>query len=301
MSTRVLVVGGTGNLGAKIVRELLARRPALVRVLVREDTKADLAALRAAGVELVPGDLRQELSLARACEGIDVVVSAVQGLAEILVDGQTRLLRAAEDARVARMIPSDFAVDFFKTTPGGNRNLDLRREFNHVLDDSRVRGTSVLCGAFMDMLAWGAMGPDPKTNIYKVWGDPDQLYDFTCTDDVAKYVAAVALDAEAGRHVRVAGDTQSPRGLATIIEELRKTPVTIERAGSIAELGELIARLQDSDPAPGSTFPPWQRLQYTRDMASGAGRLVPLDNARYPAIRPLDIRTYLSSATTRVP
>jgi uncharacterized protein YbjT (DUF2867 family) len=183
MSTRVLVVGGTGNLGTKIVRELIALRPAVVRVTAREGK--DTSALRAAGVEVATADLGNEASLARACEGIDIVVSAVSGLADVIVDGQTRLLRAAEGARVARMVPSDFAADFFKTTPGGNRNLDLRREFNVVLDDSRVRATSVLCGAFMDMLAWGAMGPDPKTNVYQVWGDPDQLYDFTCTDDVA--------------------------------------------------------------------------------------------------------------------
>lgn len=299
MSTRVLVVGGTGNLGDKIVRELIARKPALVRVTYREGGKADLAQLRAAGVELVEADLREESSLARACDGIDVVVSAVQGLAEIIVDGQTRLLRAAEDARVARMIPSDYAIDFFKTSPGSNRNLDLRREFNRVLDDSRVCGSSVLCGSFMDMLAWGAMGPDPKTNVYKVWGDPDRPYDFTATDDVAKYIAAVALDADAPRYLRFVGDTKSPRELAAIVEELRGTPVTLERAGSLAELGELITRLQEADPSPGNTFPAWQRLQYTRDMATGAGALVPLDNARYPDILPLDIRTYLREARPR--
>src|SRR6185295_11990796 len=100
-----------------------------------------------------------------------------------------------------------------KTAPGGNRNLDLRRDFDAVLDASPVRGTSVLCGAFMDLLVFGAMGPDPKTGVMKVWGDADQPYDFTATDDVAKYVAAVALDDAAGRVVRVAGDTKSPREL----------------------------------------------------------------------------------------
>jgi hypothetical protein len=80
---------------------------------------------------------------------------------------------------------------------------------------------------------------------------------------------------------------------------VRGRPVTIEKAGSLADLDELIARLQQSDPGEGQAYPPWQRLQYARDLASGAGRLVPLDNRRYPQIHPLDIRTYLREARAR--
>jgi hypothetical protein len=29
------------------------------------------------------------------------------------------------------------------------------------------------------------------------------------------------------------------------------------------------------------TFPPWQGMQYMRDMFSGAGKLHPIDNRRY--------------------
>lgn len=289
---RVLVVGASGNLGSKIVRELRARG-ARVRAVHRPGASAErLAALGAAGAELAAAALTDDAALARACEGTSVVVSALQGLREVIVDGQTRVLRAAEAAGVARMIPSDYAVDFFKTEPGHNRNLDLRREFAGVLEGSRVKGTSVLCGAFMDLIARGAIGPGPQ-GVYRAWGDPDQPYDFTWTDDVARYVAAVALDPAAGRFVRVAGDTRSPRELAAIFEELRGTAVRLESAGSLAELDQLVERMRAAAPAPGNVFPPWQQLQYARDMASGRGRLAPLDNARYPQIRPVDVRALL--------
>jgi hypothetical protein len=45
---------------------------------------------------------RDSASLELACRGIDVVVSAVQGLRDTIVDGQTRLLHAAEKAGVTR-------------------------------------------------------------------------------------------------------------------------------------------------------------------------------------------------------
>jgi nucleoside-diphosphate-sugar epimerase len=296
---RVLVVGASGNLGSKIARELLALG-AGVRVTHRAGSKSDrISALVAGGAEAIEADLGDAASLARACDGIAVVVSAVQGLRDVIVDGQTRLLRAAEQAGVRRMIPSDYALDFFKTVPDHNRNLDLRREFDGVLDGSRVRGTSVLCGAFMDMFATGALGPDPKTGALRVWGDADQRYDFTHTDDVARYVAAVALDDTADRVIRVAGDTRSPREIAAIFEELRGAAVPLEPAGTLPELDGLIARLRAADPAPTNPFPAWQQLQYVRDMASGRGRLDPLDNVRYPQIQPRTLPAFLRALGAR--
>jgi uncharacterized protein YbjT (DUF2867 family) len=291
----VLVVGASGRLGLKIVRELVAAG-ARVRATHRASSKREqVDRLREAGAEVIAADLADSASLLEACTGIEVVVSAVQGLRDVIVDGQTRLLRAAEQAGVARMLPSDYAIDFFKTDEGGNRNLDLRREFNRACDGSRVRPTSVLCGAFMDLLAFGAMGPDPKTNVYRVYGDPDQPYDFTLTDDVARYIAAAALDKDAPRMLRVAGDTKSPRELAAIFEDVRKTPVTLEVVGSVADLDAQIERMRAADEAPTNPFPVWQRMQYARDMARGQGRLVPLDNARYPQIKPTTVRELLSA------
>ncbi len=294
-NTRVLVVGASGRLGAKVVRELVALG-ATVRVTHRASSKPEsVAALAGIGAELCVADLGDEASLDRACAGVQVIVSTVQGLRDVIVDGHTRLLRAAERAAVARMLPSDYALDFFKTQPGGNRNLDLRREFDGMLDKSSVRGTSLLCGAFMDLLAMGAIGPDPKTGVFKYWGDADQPSDFTLTDDLAKYIAAVALDHDAPRVVRVAGDTVSPRALAAIFEEVRGTPVKLESAGSIADLDQAIERMRASDPALTNVFPVWQQMQYVRDMASGQGKLAPIDNARYSRIVPRTVRELLRS------
>ncbi len=298
----VLVVGASGWMGAKIVRELLTLGPAKVRATHRQGSRSErVTELGAQGAELVTADLSDEASLAQACDGIDVIVSAVQGLRDVIVDEQSRLLRAAEKAGVARMIPSDYAIDFFKTPDGGNRNLDLRREFNRTLDASRVRGTSVLCGAYMDLLARGAIGPDPRSGVFKVWGDEDQPYDYTATDDLAKYVAAVALDPGAPRVVRVAGDSLSPRELGAIFAEVRGTPVTIEHAGSLDDLERTIRAVRSADEAPTNIFPVWQLLQYVRDMASGLGKLSPLDNQRYPSIRPQTVREFLAKSKGSTP
>ena len=62
------------------------------------------------------------------------------------------LLDGAAQAGVPRFIPSDYSADFTKTQLGDNRNLDLRREFMARADRAPIRVTSILNGAFMDML-----------------------------------------------------------------------------------------------------------------------------------------------------
>jgi nucleoside-diphosphate-sugar epimerase len=67
---RVLVTGATGFTGGHLARAL-ATRGQTVRALVRDPaTAADLAA---AGVDLVPGDLRDDAAIARAVAGVEVV------------------------------------------------------------------------------------------------------------------------------------------------------------------------------------------------------------------------------------
>ncbi len=75
----VLVLGGTGHLGANLVRALLARGDR-VRVLfhtVRSSAQASRhLSLKGLSVERVDGDLNDLPSLLRACEGVRVVYQA---------------------------------------------------------------------------------------------------------------------------------------------------------------------------------------------------------------------------------
>jgi len=80
------------------------------------------------------------------------VVSALQGLREVIVDTQAAMLEAAIRAGVPRFIPSDYSIDFTGLPPGGNRNLDLRRDFHAILERSRVSATTIFCGMFSDLL-----------------------------------------------------------------------------------------------------------------------------------------------------
>ena len=277
----IVLIGATGDLGGRL-SAALARRGAQVRALVRPDTApARTAAVQAAGATPMEVDFNDSAALTRACAGANCVVSVVNGLEPAIIDLQTRLLDAAVAAGVPRFMPSDFSLDFTKTRPGGNRNMDLRRAFQARLDKAPIRAQSVLNGMFTDLLTGEAPIILPKRHRVLSWGDADQLLDFTTKDDVADFAADVALDAEAPRFSRAAGHSVSARQLAEIMTRLTGETYKTFRPGGLGVFSVLIGIVRALSPRTDEPFPAWQGMQYMRDMVSGRGKLTPLDNARY--------------------
>ena len=109
-----------------------------------------------------------------------------------------------------RFIPSDYSADFTGLSAGENRNFDLRREFRERLSGARIASTSILNGAFAELLTWGMPLLDFAAKRVSYWGDADQKLDFTTMDDTAMFTAAAALDPAAPAILRIAGDEISP-------------------------------------------------------------------------------------------
>lgn len=285
MAPFVAVAGATGNMGRLISKSLQARN-VTVKALVREGTDPKRTEpLRVAGISVAETDFNDSTVLAKELFGATAVISALSGLSDTILGSQKTLLDGAVAAKVPRFIPSDFGLDFTKTEPGSNRNMDLRRDFHKMLDESGISWTSILNGAFMDMLA----GEIPLINdrfrrvIY--WGSDEQLLDFTTCEDVAAYTAAVAADPNpTPRLLRIAGDVISAKDLARIASELTGKPYSTFWVGSTGCLAQMASFIRWLGAGGGeqAVFPAWQGMQYTVNMFSGAGKLEPLDNDRYP-------------------
>lgn len=291
----IALAGAAGDLGTRITKAL-TERGAHVRALVREAVaEKDSRRLTVLGAELARADITDVTSLAAACEGAACVVSALNGLEGVILERQSVLLEAAVKAGIPRFISSDYSLDFTKTQPGDNRNLDLRREFMARADRAPIHVTSVLNGAFMDML--GAEMPVIQPSLHRVlyWGDADQPLDFTTKDDVAAYTAAAALDDTAPRILRIAGGTASARELAAAMSDVTGERYRPLWAGNLSMLGGLIRVAKRIAPQPGEAFPPFQGMQYMRDMFNGRGKLEPLDNDRYPELRWTSLREQLAA------
>jgi len=111
MAQSVLVTGGTGFTGGHLCRRL-AELGYQVRALARSPEKA--ASLVSAGIEIVPGDVKDKASLLRAAMGCDVVyhIAATyrqEGVPErefwdVNVTGSENMLEAAAHCGVSRFV-----------------------------------------------------------------------------------------------------------------------------------------------------------------------------------------------------
>lgn len=221
----ILVAGATGNLGGRIVREL-RKRGADVRALVRPSSDGrKVDELKQQGVQIAEADSSDLAQLTTACEGVGCVVSSLQGLHDVIVDTQLRLVDAAVAAGVPRFIASDFSSDFTQQPDGENRNFDLRRDFMRQVDTKAIATTSILNGAFADLLLYGMPLLDFKQKQIGYWENPDWRIDFTTMDSTAAYTAAAALDESTPRILRIADFQISPNELAAVAEAAMGEPL----------------------------------------------------------------------------
>jgi uncharacterized protein YbjT (DUF2867 family) len=238
----ILVVGGTGDLGRRVVRRLSARG-APVRCLVRPSTDgSDLSE-----VDTVPGDLTDEQSLAAACTGIDTVVCTATAIGRLLTgaggpslrqvdqDGVLRLVDAAEAAGVDRFVYVSYAgVDAGLGFPLERAKLAVEQR----LSGSQMAVTVVRPDAFQEI----HLGPVGRFDIREgkvaVFGDGTLPHRWVSTEDVAQLVAALTT-ADAARVVQVGGPEAISRNRAIeVVEELldrrmrrRAAPLSVARVG----------------------------------------------------------------------
>jgi len=106
----ILVTGGTGFVGPKVV-QALRDRDLPVRCLVRKPSSAPAQALSEWGCELVQGDVTDTPSLRRAVEGCDVVVHLVairqgpkQKFEQVMEQATRDLVSASQEAGVRRFV-----------------------------------------------------------------------------------------------------------------------------------------------------------------------------------------------------
>lgn len=284
MKHTILVAGGTGNLGGRIIRDLI-KRGAAVRAIIRHETAPDKAEkLKQLGAEVISVDMSNADELKRLCQDVSCVVSALSGLRDVIVDAQTQLLDAAIAANVPRFIPSDFSSDFTRLAEGDNRNFDLRKEFHKTLDKSVIKSTSIMNGAFADILTYGTPIYDFRNYTVGYWGEEaNWKMDFTTMDNTADYTAAAALDAETPRVLRIAGFQVSPKDLVSIGSEVKEQEFKLVPMGSLEDFAAANKKERATHPeGEKEVFPEWQGKQYLHSMFSVHHDT--LDNNRYPDV-----------------
>ncbi len=188
-------------------------------------------------------------------------MSALSGLRDAIVDSQSVLLDAAIAAAVPRFIPSDYSSDFTQLPEGENRNFDLRKEFHKALDAASISHTSIMNGAFADILAYNTPFYNVKDKTVAYWGDnPNYKVDFTTKDDTAVFTAAAAMDDTTPKILRIASFQISPVELVEMATNLKNTEFTLVPMGTLEDLSAYNKRERAANPeGEYELYPKWQQ------------------------------------------
>jgi NADH dehydrogenase len=203
----ILVAGGTGRLGSLVANRLHAEG-CQVRVLSR-GTRPPSSPLDPA-VQTVRADVRDPDSLRAAMDGVDVVVSAIQGFAgpgnvtpaSVDRDGNTHLIEAAEEVGADVVLLSvcgaaaDSPMELFRMKHAAEQRLRA----------GRCRWTIVRPEAYVEtwldvMTQTAGRGHRPL-----VFGRGETPIWFVSVDDVAELVVRAVLDESLrGRVLEISG------------------------------------------------------------------------------------------------
>ncbi|CAN6342561.1 unnamed protein product [Urochloa humidicola] len=194
--SKVLVVGGTGFIGRRIVAASLAQgHPTFV--LMRPDIGVDvdkvqmLLSFKAQGARLVEASLDDHAALVAAVRQVDVVVSALSGSHLLL---QHKLVEAIKDAgNVKRFIPSEFGTDPSRmghALEPGRATFDEKMEVRRAIEEASIPHTYISANCFAayfcpNLAQMGTLLP-PKDKV-RVYGDGNVKVIFVDEKDVATY------------------------------------------------------------------------------------------------------------------
>jgi uncharacterized protein YbjT (DUF2867 family) len=208
----ILVTGGTGFVGTKVVHALRAEdRP--VRVLARDPKDAETVA--AWGCQVAEGDMTDAASLQRAvagCEAVIDLVAIISGSREdfqrVMIQGTRDLVAAAKDAGVKRFV-------LMSALGVGEGSKDLTHYFHAKWDEEQtVQSSGLDYTIFRPSFVFGGDGGSLPIYIRQVrWspvvtviGDGKRLLQPIWVDDVAAYFAkSFSLPETVNRTFELAG------------------------------------------------------------------------------------------------
>ena len=221
----ILVVGGTGDLGGRVVRQLLDHGQQM-RALVRPGTSA--AELESAGVDVVQGDLVQHGSLPAAVDGVDVVVATATAIGRRLAGAKTPKMRDVDEVGMCALVdaadragvPRFVYVSYARRGDGLGTPLErTKAAVERRLAGSSMRAVVVCPDAFQEV----HLAPIGRFDVVRrkvaVVGKGDTKRRWVATEDVAALVSAVAVEDDPPGVVEVGGPEALTRNEAIGVAE----------------------------------------------------------------------------------
>lgn len=188
----ILVVGSTGAVGS-LVAKSLAKAGKKVTALVRDVASNKSQELKAAGANLVVGDLKDAASIRKALEGVDTVICTAtctasrrdgDGIETVDQQGTWGLIDAAIAAKTKKFIFVSYSRNILNDFPlsVGKRTSEKR------LEASSMDYTILLPSFFPETWLSPAVGFDVANGKATIYGDGKAKTNYIGLHDVAAAV-----------------------------------------------------------------------------------------------------------------
>ncbi|KAI4297720.1 hypothetical protein L6164_037595 [Bauhinia variegata] len=199
--SRVLIVGGTGYLGKRLVKASLAQGHETF-ILHRPEIGVDiekvqlLLSFKDQGAHLVPGSFDDHQSLVNAVKLVDVVICAISGVHirshQILL--QLKLVDAIKEAgNVKRFLPSEFGTDPARMAHAlepGRVTFDDKMAVRIAIQEANIPYTYISANCFAGYFLGGLCQPGfilPSRESVVLFGDGNTKAIYVDEDDIATY------------------------------------------------------------------------------------------------------------------
>lgn len=198
MEKSILMIGGTGYLGGKVIDHLLERH-VNVSALVREGS--DKKSLEEKGVHIITGDLTKFETILRPLKNFDAVISTAIGysqrrpgdtLKSVDDRGNRNLVDALKSSKVQRFVfTSILTADKAISVP----HFWQKELIEDYMDTKKLPYISLRPGAFLDQNPVNDQyAKSLRKGTLMVIGTTSGKWTHILTDDLAKYLAIAAID-----------------------------------------------------------------------------------------------------------
>ena len=155
----------------------------------------------------------------------------------------------------------------------------------------RIISTLAERGANVRAIVRHGTEPDKVDEVRKL-GATVAAVDFTDSVWLADACAGATCVVSAVAGLRdVIVDAQT---VLLVASEITGDEFKLLRPGGLGAFSMIIRIMRSLMPAKDDLYPPWQGMQYLRDMLSGDAKLTPLDNRRYSEIRWTSVKEVLA-------
>lgn len=228
-----LVIGATGVLGSTICRQLRAAGLP-VRALVRRGSPRE-AELRALGIDIAWGDLRDPATLDAACRGVTSVISTATAMGSkdksltlriVDRDGQLAAVAAAKANGVQRFV----FVSLLSSLPSSPLTR-YKREVERAVRESGMRWTILQPSVFMEIWLGPLLGWDHVAGQATIFGAGNGRLNWVSVADVAEVAVRSLSDPRLdNKAVEVGGpEALSPNAALRLFEEESGRPYKARR------------------------------------------------------------------------